>query len=277
MSMSARVKLVVAAGWAVSTSQVLAVAVLTSGSATITHTGNLGGAMDVRTINVSTIPSINLGSPVPLQYNPSTPISNGLAISRGRAGLASTVSPTVFGLQFAPTTLLTQSGNSNPSPAAASVLRYDFNASWLIQGAPYGPGSTAGLQLSLIANVPASASAFTEVIAQVNFTYIASPGGPSALLRTAIPTTPFFYQKLTPGSEIATPSNITAALPGTLAVGAVVMIEGFLQFRVHNDMNEASVELIGGGASPTDPTAVPAPGLAGMLVMGGVLAARRRR
>lgn len=254
-----------------------AAVLLTSSSATITHTGNIGAAMDTRVIDVPAIPTISVGGPVPLQYNPSTAITNGPALSRGRAGVASASSPTTFGLQFAPTTLLTQQGNTNTSPSTASVLRYDFNASWLIQGTPFGPDSMAGLQLSLVASVPNSPTAFVEVTSNINFSYVAFVGGPSIALRSDILPAPAIYLRSLPGSEIATRSNISAALPGTLAVGSIVSVSGYLQFRVHNDGNESRFELLDGSVSPTDPFAIPAPGAMAMLAGAGLLAARRRR
>ncbi len=247
---------------------------LTDSSAIITHTGNIGASVDTRVIDVPMIPSIVVGGAVPLQYNLFPPISNGLASSNGRAGIASATSPTTFGLQFAPTTLLTQRGNTNTSPSTASVLRYDFNASWLIQGTAFGPGSMAGLQLSLVASVPNSSAAFVEVTSGINFSYTL---GGTTLLRSDIVPLPAIYLRTAPGSEIATRSNIAAALPGTLAVGAVVSVSGYLQFRVHNDGTEASVELLNGSVSPTDALAIPAPGAMAMLAGAGLLATRRRR
>lgn len=251
---------------------------LTGSSATITHTGNIGASVDTRVIDVPLIPSIAVGGAVPLQYNsfPSNPISSGPASSNGRAGIASATSPTTFGLQFAPTTLLTQRGNTNTSPSTASVLRYDFDASWQIQGTAFGPGSMAGLQLSLVAIVPNSSAAFVEVTSGINFSYTTLVAG-TTLLRSVIVPLPAIYLRTAPGSEIATRSNIAAALPGTLAVGAVVSVSGFLQFRVHNDGTEASVELLNGSVSPTDALAIPAPGAMALLAGAGLLATRRRR
>ena len=246
---------------------------LMGSSATITHTGNIGASVDSIVTPIPLIPSITVGGAVPLQY-PSTTISNGPASSQGVAGIASATSGTTFGLQFATGTRLTQRGNTNPLAITASVLRYDFNASWLLEGTAFGPNSMAGLQLSLLVSVPNSSAAFVEVTSGINFSYTLVGTTP---LRSAIVPSPAFYLRTLFGNELATPSNIMPANPGLLAVGAVVSVSGFLQFRVHNDGTEASVELLNGSVSPTDALAIPAPGAMAMLAGAGLLATRRRR
>lgn len=254
-----------------------AAATFLSGNATITHTGNLGGAVDQRVISVGSLPSITTGGVVPLQYNPTTPITNGLARSGSRAGVAAITAPTYFGFAFASTTNLTQSGNLNPDPAAASTLRIDFFGRWLITGVPFGPGNTAGVTVTVVANVPNSTSAFTEVYAPGVF--YANISGFENLIRSPLQGDTPLYRRAVAGSEIATRSNVTGAAPDPLPVDAVIEISGALEFRVHNEGGEASLELINDdffGINPEE-FAIPAPGAALIAGLGGLVVARRRR
>ena len=139
------------------------------GHGRILHTGNLGGIGDTRTIDVPAVPLVSLGGPVPLQYSSSTAIVNGGARSSGRAGIAAVIGPTTFRFALAPTTSLTQSGNLNTSPATASTLQIDFWGQFLIQETPLGTGNLAGFTIPLLANVPDSRSAFTQVSTAAEF------------------------------------------------------------------------------------------------------------
>lgn len=247
--------------------------VFMGGGATITHTGNLGGVGDTRIISVPAVPSIGVGGTIPLQYSPSTAIINGTARSSGRAGIAAITGPSTFGFAFAPTTNLTQSGNLNTSPATASTLRIDFNGAFLIQGSDFGTGNLAGFTISIVANVPNSRSAFTQVTTGATFQI-----GGGEDIRAPIPDGSVLYFRNLPGSEIATRSNTTGTVPDPISAGLIINIAGAITFTVHNDNDEASIELVDfGGVAGLNQGEIPAPGAAGLLGLAGLVATRRRR
>ncbi len=86
------------------------------------------------------------------------------------------------------------------------------------------------------------------------------------------------YFRNLPGSDIATRSNITGTAPDPIGVDRLVTITGSIMFTVHNDNDEASIELTDfGGFVGLAQDVIPAPGAAGLLGLAGLVATRRRR
>lgn len=270
---------VMASVWALLSGVASASVVLVQASGGITHTGNLGGSVDVRTVDIPALPNFTVPNPaIPLQLGAGTISGVGSAQSTARAGMAAVSTPNYFGIVFAPTTQLTQRFNTNTSPSTASSLRMDFAGVWRMQNSSFGPNNQAGYNLNFVVSVPTSTtnSAFVEVIGEMAFQIIPTNMPPS-IIRSTITAAPPIYTRTLAGSEIVNRQNLQITVPGTLPAEALVVVQGNLRFRVHNDMDEASVELLEGNVSPTDPFAIPSPGAFALLGLGGVFAARRRR
>jgi hypothetical protein len=244
-----------------------AVPVFVSGSATITHQGNLGGLNDVRTLTVPTLPVFN-NTTYQYQATSGNAITNGTASSSARVGVGYIIGPNYLGLAIPSGTNLTQRGNTNPAASTASSLQVDFVARFRIEGSNFGP-AMAGASFGLAGSIPTGGNAFTELSISSSFTYI-PVGGEATFLRGPINPNPFF-RRTTPGTFVFSLADMADTLPRTLFVGDEVEINGFIRFRVHNDDGEATLE--------TNEVSgfVPAPGSAGLLLLGGVFASRRRR
>ena len=239
-----------------------------NGSATITHTGNLGGLNDSRVLNLSSIPLFNSTT---YQYSATSTqaIINGTASSSARAGIGYIIGPNFLGLAIPSGVNLTQRGNTNTAPSAASMLQIDFLARFRIDNTPF-LNATAGATFGLVGVIPTGGSAFTELQISSSFTYIPANGGTSTFLRGPINPNPFF-RRTTPGTFTFSMTDMQQTLPGTLLPGDQVEINGFIRFRVHNDHEEGSLE--------TNEVSgfVPGPGGAALLAIAGLVAARRRR
>ncbi len=238
------------------------------GNYTITHRGNFGGNADVRTFSSENIPAYSSSV---YQYSAPTgnPITNGTATSTARAGIGYVIGSNYLGLSFPGGTNITQRGNSNSAPSTASSMQIDFSATFQINDTPF-TNTTAGAFFGLLGNLPTGGTAFAELIVDATFTYTRPENDPQSL-RSPITPTPFFFRSA-PGSFTFSRTDVTSTNPTTLAVGSTVRIDGFIRFRVHNDLDEASIETDGEGG-----TSVPAPSGALALGLAGMLAARRRR
>lgn len=241
--------------------------VFLDGDAFITHSSNFGSTPASNTASVSTIP---VYSPSAFQY--SGTLSAGTTVSGARLGIGHVTTPSFVGLSLATGTNLTQRGNTNPSPTTASSLRVDFTARWEVTAGGFGPGLQAGASMAILGSLPAAASAFVEVIVSANFSYFPDGDDIGIPLRGPINPTPFLFRN-TGGLFNLTQSDLLPVTPGTLSVGDRFQISGFIQFRVHNENEEVSIETreFNNGAP------VPAPGAASALALVGLFAARRRR
>lgn len=209
----------------------------------ITHRGNFGGNPDERAVTLPTLPNLTaVGAPVPLQYAPTTRITNARgATSAGRGGLAAVTQPSFFGVTFAPTSNVTQTGNTDGSPASASSLRFDFRARWRIDNRAFGPGSTAGFVFNVVSSIPTSPTAFTALDVNASFRRVDANGNSISALRPAADGVAFFRNQ--PGNAISSVSNVLPITPDPIPVGAFVEISGSVTMRVHNEP-EATFDLI---------------------------------
>ncbi len=255
--------------------------VLESSGGQITHRAGFADVSQI--VQLGALPAYNANT---YQYNTTanaaTPtLRAGSAASNGRFGMGVVNSPDFIGVGFATGSLLTQSGNGNPLASTASLMRVDFNATWLNTGpSAYGSGLRAGASFGLIGQLPSSSvgGAFVEI--SISATFLdQDPLGQTTLLRGPISPTPF-YANSTPGRYVFSRSDqVPTALP-TIAVGHRLLLVGFIQFRVHNDGDESSMEFnapsgVLGGDNPA--AFIPAPGASALLGFAGMLAARRRR
>ncbi len=258
----------------------LAGPVFLGGTATITHASNFGGSPPSATTGAFTIPAYS-STVYQYQTTSSTALTNGTATSTARAGIGYVAGANNLGLSFAGGTNLTQRGNSNPDPLTASTLRIDFDATFRIDGTPF-TNTTAGASFGLLGNLPTGGTAFTDFVVSATF-YYAAPASEPLSMRVPIAPTPFF-SRTAAGSFTFSGSDIRPSTPSTLVVGSTVQITGFIQFRVHNDMDEALLEIDNRnreGTIAVSSSLVPTPGaaIAGFASLAGLglLSTRRRR
>lgn len=254
-----------------------AILVLQTSSGAIVHQAGFNESS--REILLGNLPAY---SSTTYQYstsNPQTPpLTNGAAVSTARFGMGVVSSPTFAGIGFATGTALTQRGNTSTSPATASEIIATFSATWENITSPYGTGLQAGGSFGFIGSLPSGGAAFVEISLLADFT-LTVPGGGSASLRGPITPSPFYFRS-TAGVFTFSRSDLLPALPTTIPVGALLTVSGELRIRVHNDGDEASVQLDGPGgiAGGDDPLGfIPTPGAAGLLGLGALFASRRRR
>jgi MYXO-CTERM domain-containing protein len=216
--------------------------------------------------SVPTIPEFNSTT----YQLPSATLSAGGASSSARAGIGWVNESNFSGLAFATGTNLTQRGNTNTSAATASSLQIDFDATFFIEAGL--ESATAGGNFGLTGSIPTGGAAFTSVTLIANFEY--TFGTSPMSLRGPISPSPFFFRS-TAGTFTFSGRDIVSTTPGTLSPGGSIRMFGSLIIRVHNDNDEASVELTEGGVLGGDN--IPAPGAAGLLGLMGLAATRRRR
>jgi len=254
-----------------------AILVLQSSSGAIVHQAGFNESS--REVLLGNLP---VYSSTTYQYstsNPLTPpLTNGTAVSTARIGMGIVSSPTFAGIGFATGTALTQRGNTNSSPSSASEIIATFSATWENITAPYGTGLQAGGSFGFIGSLPTGTAAFVEVSLLADFA-LTIPGGGSVSLRGPITPSPFFF-RATAGVFTFSRSDLLPALPSSIPVGALLTVSGELRIRVHNEGDEAGIELDGPGgiAGGDDPLGfIPTPGAAGLLGLGALFASRRRR
>lgn len=259
------------------------VATLLGSSATITQAISASNTTQ-RLVTLTSIPEYNVLNPaIPLQL-PNGQLTLGSVMSTAKGGIGLINTGSFLGIALAPTSSITQRGNTNPNDFTASVLTFNFQASWqLTQN--LGP-NTAGISVAVAGALPQnpppgpnipSPTAFIQVGASTSFG-ISSPLG-AQNFRPTIDSFNFVSTNIQ-GPYSLSGSDVTATNPATFSAGSIITISGSFQFRVHNDVQEATAEVQPGtgAGGPYDPDfALPTPSAAGMLVMGGVLAARRRR
>jgi len=240
--------------WLVSSS--VAQPLWVSGTGSITHAQRADGTGALR---VPVVPNVNafalpVFSASTYQYSSSThPQGNivfGTATSTARAGLGRITQPSYFGIGIASGTAITQRGNTNTSPDAASAMTISFSGQWTIGPAGVS-GLRAGASMGIVGNVPSpSLPAFTQINLTANFRY-RTPGNEvfldmrppiNAASRPGESRTPFFFRGVS-GAFTASPSDIVAANPSGLPPGTVVIINGTMTLMVHNDDIEALMKL----------------------------------
>ncbi|MFN0012255.1 MAG: hypothetical protein ACKVS8_11500 [Phycisphaerales bacterium] len=269
---------------------VLAQATLISSSATILHTA--GFSTQQRSVVLNALPqfsSVSTASPA-LQL-PLGALVNGGTNTTAKAGIGVVTSPGFLGLVLATGTSLTQKGNMNASPSSASGLQINFAASWMLNqqyGSPVNAGASFNALGSLPANPPPgpntpSPTAFFQLGVQTTFQFTA-PGGLSGpqQMRPTIDNGNFLFTNFQ-GPFALSSSNVVATNPSAYAAGTIITITGTFLFNTHNEGDEAMLVEVrqsgAGGPGDTDflDTNIPAPGAAGVLAFGGLIAARRRR
>ncbi len=254
-----------------------AVLVLQTSSAVILHNSGFGESS--RQIDVPTLPAYVSNFYQYSTTNSSTPpLTNGQAVSTARFGLGVVNSPTFVGIGFAAGTALTQRGNTNSAASSASTLDITFSATWINEVTPCGSGLQAGGSFGFIGSIPTGGNAFVGVSLTSDFV-VTVPGGGASSLRGAITPTPFFFRNNS-GTFTFSRSDLLPASLSSLPIGTILTVSGNLQLRVHNDGEEASIELDGpaGLAGGDDPMGfIPTPGAAAILGLGMLAGLRRRR
>ncbi|MGD9688588.1 MAG: hypothetical protein AB7K52_03505 [Phycisphaerales bacterium] len=256
--------------------------ILETSSALITHTV-IGGGGPSYSQEVGPIPAFSSNTFLYNTANSVTPpLIAGTAISNARIGFGIVESPGFVGIGFTSGSNLLQRGNSNITAATAATLRVEFSASWINESpTPFGSALQAGASFGLVGSVPNSTtgSAFVELVVEAGFR-VQPPVSEPQLIRGPIAPTPFFLRS-TSGIFSLSRSDLQAALPSNIPAGWRLIIEGVVQFRVHNEDGEASLESFGnGGAIGGDDAAqffIPSPGAGALLALAGVFSARRRR
>lgn len=251
----------------------------TFATATLTHSTNFGGSPATRSVSLDN--NVNPGI-IPLNPSssvfqlPNATLSNGGASTTARAGISLFSDPTNFGVRFTPGTRVTQTGNTNPASSTASSITITFDTRWFIES-PYGPSISAGGSLNLSGTLGVGSQSYVRANLSAVFEYDSSGGSNWTGLRSPIASAPFYNQNGVPTGTtnfLASPSNMTAATPGTLGIGWSVHIAGTLTLLLHNDPGDlASVDV--NFAELGLP--IPAPAPAAALGLGALVAARRRR
>lgn len=271
-------------------SAVCAAPTLVSSSATIVHAAGFNGTQ--RTVSLGALPSyasVGAAAAIPLQL-PLGLLGNATTNSTAKAGVGAVTSDSFLGVLLAPATGVTQKGNAIAGAGTASTLTISFSAQWLLNAPlqnanPPQAGASFNVSGSLPANpppgpnVPSPTAFFSLAVLGCQFDY-STPASGSGSFRAPINNNNFLFTNIQ-GPFTLSASDITAAIPSSLPAGTTVTLSGTFRFSIHNDGDEASLDKVrdSGTAGPgdTDFLAVPAPGAAATLAVGGLVAARRRR
>lgn len=246
---------------------------IAGGTVTIAHNSNLGGTNNTRSVSFDAVGLPLNPSVSPFQLAQGS-LSNGNAVSTARAGVSLFSSPTGFGLRVSPGSRVTQSGNTNPSAATASMVLITFETIWNIGANGFGPGLTAGGALSLAGTLGTGSNSFVQANLFATFDRIPGGAGDFQPIRSAIESSPFFRQTGVPSGPsnfLGNPSNFQPASPGAFTNNDQIRIAGTIAIMIHNEPgDDASTDFF-------FESAVPAPGAVALLGIAGIAAGRRRR
>lgn len=270
-------------------STALAGVTLVSSSATIVHASNFGSTPASRSATFVPQDFASPGTATPPVSGPqSLPIgalTNGATNTTAKAGIGTVTSSSFIGLVLASGTSLTQKGNLNADPSTASTLSITFSATWQVVGS-FGMGVQAGASLTAAGSLPAnpppgvnvpSPTAFFRAGVSASFQYMAPTSAVFQDFRAPVSNPNFLYTNLQGGFSL-TNSDLVFALPGEFSNGTLLRLSGTFTYSLHNDNDQADLRLDGpGNTSNTYDIQVPAPSTAGLLTLGGLIAARRRR
>lgn len=273
-----------AAGWVCVLSAIAGTMVMASaasgqiafnnGTFAITHDGGFGAPAN----NVAGNLGLFNGG---FQYNQ---VINGPAgsSSLGRAGLGAFVRPdqSVFGLLFSGGSGVNQLDTTGA--AGPAFVDIGFNATFTVGAAGWpvnGPGYFTFAFFNLIGNVAAGGFARFDL----NATFTLTPPVGAPLVDSVFPNGnafPFVRNAAGPFAASLLEINLPNNPLGFLAAGSLYNIAGNIRFTIDSPSRVAAgpnavVEPEGFELGRT--SGIPAPGAASLLLLGGALAARRRR
>ena len=186
-------------------------------------------------------------------------VGAGLANTTAKAGMGTLSTDTSVGIIFSTGTALTQAKNTNPDGATASTLRMTFAASWRLNSV-LGPTALAGAGFTMCGSLPPNpipmtgcpaGPRFAQMDLQAEFFYTL-PNGTSGFIRPSINATPFGSRVTGCGPFSVVASNFLNASPTSFPVNTVITVTGTIEFTIHNDIDQASIDNITGFFSMCD-------------------------
>jgi hypothetical protein len=159
------------------------------------------------------------------------------------------------------------------SSASAAVLNIDL-AGWQTDGGYLNPGNT-----SLIVSLPIGTT-IDSISFDIDFDSLGSSWQSEFVISVNDSTTGDFWD-FNPAVGINSPGNFVGAGafpdPGLFGSGPFTLTTGDLFITVYESFNDAGIDAVVNSGTLTINYTVPTPATAGMLAMGGLFAARRRR
>ncbi|MBX3384687.1 MAG: VPLPA-CTERM sorting domain-containing protein [Phycisphaeraceae bacterium] len=171
------------------------------------------------------------------------------------------------------TTLALLAAAGMASAASAAVLNVDL-AGWQAEGGYLNPGNT-----SLIVSLPIGTT-IDSISFVIDFDALGESWRSELVLSVNDSTTGDFWD-FNPGVGINSPGNFVGAGnfpdPALFGSGPFTLTTGDLFITVYESFNDAGIDSVINSGTLTINYTVPTPATAGMLALGGLFAARRRR